>query len=87
MKAGVLAGIIGVGALSLSDRLERAWLGRAPLYAPGRIAARLFRLRSRRRARLVGTILRWSHGLPIAAARNRSLMTRSWRALDLMLES
>jgi hypothetical protein len=71
MKTGVLAGAVGIGALALSDRLERAWLGRAPVYAPDRIATRLFALGSRRRSRAVGAILRWSYGLVIAGAWNR----------------
>jgi hypothetical protein len=82
VKVLPIAGVVATGALSLSDRFERGWLGRPPVYAPGRIAARLFGLRSRSRAGAVGAILRWSYGLLIAAAWSRLVPSRAngaWR--------
>lgn len=76
MGTGVLAGAVGTGAIALSDRLERAWLGRAQVYAPARIAARLFRLRALRRARAAGVLLRWSYGALIGTVWNRLLPAR-----------
>lgn len=38
---GALAGIAGAVALAVSDALERALLGREPVYVPARVAARL----------------------------------------------
>jgi len=41
IRRGLVAGIAGTLVLSVFDRLERRLLGREPLYAPSRIAARL----------------------------------------------
>jgi len=82
MKTGALAGAVGTAAIGLSDRLERAWLGRPQVYAPERIAARLLGLRSRGPARAAGVLLRWSYGLLIGTVWNRLLPGRgrgTWR--------
>jgi hypothetical protein len=79
---GPIAGVGALGALALSDRFERAWLGRPPVYTPEHIVTRLFGRRPRLRARAAGTILRCGYGLLIAAAWSRLVSSRTcgtWR--------
>jgi hypothetical protein len=62
----VAAGLVGTTALSLVETLERRVLGRDPVYAAPRIAARLARgfgfAIDARHARALGSLLRWSYG-------------------------
>ena len=55
-RAGLAAGVAATAALGRFERLERAFLGREPAYAPARIASRLFG------SRRLGPLLRWTYG-------------------------
>jgi hypothetical protein len=69
----LVAGTCGVIALALAEHLERRVAGREPVYAAGRVAGRLARRRglslSSRRARRLGSVLRWGYGPALAFAR------------------
>ncbi|HVU49720.1 MAG TPA: hypothetical protein VHL80_03480 [Polyangia bacterium] len=70
-----LSGLAGTLVLELMERFERRVLGRPPLYASTRIAARLAgRLGvslGPTGARIAGGLLRWSYGPALAVARAR----------------
>jgi len=55
-RAGLAAGLAATAALGRFERLERAFLGREPAYAPARVASRLFG------SRRLGPLLRWTYG-------------------------
>jgi short-subunit dehydrogenase len=61
---GLAIGAMGTLAVALAGWVERALLGRAPVYAPARLARRLFgrAARTPRRASLLGNLMRWSYG-------------------------
>lgn len=64
---GLVAGAVGTLALEATEPIERVLLGRAPVYAPRRIARRLlprlgFLAPSRNQIRRGGRWMRWAYG-------------------------
>ncbi|HVV48813.1 MAG TPA: SDR family oxidoreductase, partial [Polyangia bacterium] len=61
---GLVVGAVGTAAVMIAGWVERALLGRRPVYAPARLARRLFARKARtpRRASLIGSLMRWSYG-------------------------
>ncbi|HWE22789.1 MAG TPA: hypothetical protein VG496_02500 [Myxococcales bacterium] len=55
-SGGLAAGVLATAALGQFERLERAFLGKEPPYAPPRVAERLFG------SRRLGRLLRWTYG-------------------------
>jgi hypothetical protein len=73
LGGALVAGACGVAALVVAERLERLVAGREPVYADGRVAARLahrggFAVGTRGALRL-GSALRWAYGPALAFAR------------------
>jgi hypothetical protein len=69
----LVAGVCGVAALAVGERVEHLLAGREPVYAAGRVATRLARRGglavSSRGARRLGSALRWAYGPALALAR------------------
>jgi short-subunit dehydrogenase len=87
---GLFAGAAGTLALALSGLLERALLGRSPVYAPASLARRLFGrsvlARTPGRARAVGALMRWIYGPLIGVAYGATVgraIRRRWPAARL----
>ena len=77
---GALAGAGGCLLLGLSDRIERAALGRRPVYAPERVAARLLGRRSG--ADGLAGVMRWGYGVGLGVLQALPARPRrfSWTA-------
>jgi NAD(P)-dependent dehydrogenase (short-subunit alcohol dehydrogenase family) len=67
---GLAVGAAGTLAVALAGWVERRLLGRRPLFAPSRLAQRLFEeaARTPRRARAIGKVMRWTYGPLIGVA-------------------
>jgi NAD(P)-dependent dehydrogenase (short-subunit alcohol dehydrogenase family) len=80
---GLVVGAVGTLAVMFAGWIERALLGRRPVYAPARLARRLFAdaARTPARAGVVGNLMRWSYGPLIGLAYSATLgrfIRRRW---------
>ncbi|HLK92064.1 MAG TPA: SDR family oxidoreductase [Polyangia bacterium] len=88
---GLVAGVAGTLAVALAGWVERRLLGRRPVYAPSRLARRLFAQAARTpgRASAIGKAMRWTYGPLVGLVwsatigrmiRRRWPATRAWPA-------
>jgi NAD(P)-dependent dehydrogenase (short-subunit alcohol dehydrogenase family) len=80
---GLVVGAVGTLAVMFAGWIERALLRRRPVYAPARLARRLFAKTARTPARagVIGNLMRWSYGPLIGLVYTASLgrlIRRRW---------
>jgi hypothetical protein len=66
---GLVAGAVGVAAMTLAEKLEQALTGRPNSYVPGHTLERLLGLRRRPDSKALNWAMHWGQGILLGAAR------------------